>query len=196
VSIISGVTIKEMTQGEKGFSLIELLVALTLMALLGALLLPIISIGSSAYNRMINDKNALSEARIAMSYITVKLRQKDISGAIGVVGSDSMINTRNVLKIDETPDDVNDDSCFIYFEENEGGAGGRLVEKYSNTPGVGGNKAEAGAYRAGNVIADINDFAISYADGSNNKIDIEVRYSSGNSEKSLKTTIAIKSEMR
>jgi len=177
-----------------GFSIIELLVALTLMALLGGSLLTVISGGSSAYNRMLSDKDYLSEARIAMSYITVKLRQNDASGAISVISSDSQYNTRNVLRIDRTPGDDSDNSTFIYFEDIEGQAGGVLVERDSNTPGVGRATAGTGAYDSGNVIAVISDFAISYLDGMRDRIEVEVAYLSSGSEKSLKTTIYLKSE--
>ncbi|MCL2165049.1 MAG: DUF4860 domain-containing protein [Oscillospiraceae bacterium] len=263
-----------------GFSVIELLVALTLLALFGGAIMTIIGAGSSVYQRIIGDKEADSEARIAMSYISVKLRQNDRSGAISIVDSDLKNDVRKVLKIDLTPEDVNDDCHFIFFEENENGQGGRLIERVSNVPGVGGTRASGWATEYGvaggaphdgeaingargsgvanggvmpdgeasstpgigapgnsggapgsgsggdppdgnafsvfearqtegniapgsgalysdatnsSVIADIYDFSISYRDGREDLLDIEVMYLSGNREKSLKTTIMIKS---
>ena len=58
---------------EGGFTVTELLVALTLIGLLGGSLLTLIFSGSNIFRRIFNEKNAISEARIAISYITVKL---------------------------------------------------------------------------------------------------------------------------
>ena len=177
-----------------GFSVIELLVALALLALLGGSIMTVIGAGSSAYDRMLSDRGALSEARIAMSYITVRLRQNDLAGAISIVESDSQTNTRNVLRVDKEPGDPSGYSHFILFEENVGGAGGRLVERVSDAPGVGQARA-AGAsarYRT-NVIAEISDFAVFYRDGRQDIIDIKVAYNASGDERSLLTTIFIKS---
>jgi hypothetical protein len=153
--------------GDPGFSVVELLIALTLMAFLTASLLTVITTGSGAFQKVLDYKTAQSDARIAVSYISVKLRQHSSRGRVSIVPSDSISNVRNVLKIEEGPGVSTGESRYIYFEEAEGGGTGRLVEKNSVTPRV---DDPAGAFK----IADISDFDISYADGDRSVIDITV----------------------
>ncbi|MDR1440081.1 MAG: DUF4860 domain-containing protein [Clostridiales bacterium] len=152
---------------QAGFSVIELLIALTLLALLGGSLLTVIGTGGDIFARIFAERDRQSEARIALSYVTVKLRQNGGAGVVGIVDSDSETNTRKVLKIDDTPDDATDDCWFIYFRQNGDGSGGQLVEKRSNTPGV-----NSGAGAA--VIADVADFDVDYADDARRLIRISV----------------------
>jgi prepilin-type N-terminal cleavage/methylation domain-containing protein len=156
---------------QNGFSVIELLIALTLMALLGTSLLTVIATGSNAFGRIFAEKDGQNEARIALSYVTVKLRQNGARDTVSIVESGSETNVRNVLKIDGTPGDVTDDCYFIYFEEAPDGMGGRLVEKTANTPGVDDP-------RGAQKIAGIRDFSIAYADEAHAKIRITVTYDS------------------
>ena len=152
---------------DAGFSVIELLIALTLMAFMATSLLTIISTGSGAFQRVLDDKNAQSEARIALSYITVKLRQNSSLGRVSIVPSDSLTNARGVLKIEKDGGGPAGDSYFIYFEEAGAGGTGRLVEKNSAMPRV---DDPAGASK----IADIADFSISYANEEQTVINISV----------------------
>jgi len=155
------------TGHDAGFSIIELLIALTLMAFMATSLLTIISTGSGAFQRVLDEKTAQSEARIALSYITVKLRQNSSQGKVSIIPSDSLTNARNVLRIEKDTYDEARDSYFIYFEEPEAGGQGRLVEKNSTMPRVGD---PAGAFK----IADITDFSISYANEEQTIINISV----------------------
>jgi hypothetical protein len=148
---------------------IELLIALTLIALLGGSLLTVIGTGSGIFARIFAERDRQSEARIALSYVSVKLRQNGGGGVVSIVDSGSPANARGVLKIDETPDNAADDCYFIYFRPNAdgGGSGGQLLEKRSNAPGV---DSDAGAF----AIADISDFDISYTDDSRKTVRILV----------------------
>ncbi|MDR1059662.1 MAG: DUF4860 domain-containing protein [Clostridiales bacterium] len=154
-------------RGQAGFSVIELLIALTLIALLGGSLLTVIGTGSDIFARIFAERDRQSEARIAISYVSVKLRQNGGAGVASIVDSGSPANARGVLKIDETPGDLTDDCYFIYFRENADGEGGQLLEKRANAPGV---DSDAGA----SLIADISDFDVSYADDSRRTIRILV----------------------
>ena len=152
---------------QAGFSVVELLIALTLMSFLATSLLTIITTGSDAFQNILDEKNAQSEARIAVSYITVKLRQQSSRGVVSVVPSDSQANARNVLKIEDPTGFGMGENCFIYFEAPQGGGTGRLVEKYSAAPRVGDL---AGTQK----IAEISDFSISYANEAETAINISV----------------------
>ena len=154
-------------RGQSGFSVAELLIALALLAFLSTSLLTIIGAGGGAFQNILDEKSAQSEARIAISYITVKLRQYSSRGMVSIIPSDSLTSGKNVLKIDTGVQDgasagagagmgMAGESYYIYFEEAQGGGTGMLVEKNSALPKVGD---PAGA----NKIAEISDFNITYA---------------------------------
>jgi hypothetical protein len=146
---------------------VELLIALALTAFLATSLLSIISMGGKAFQRVLDEKNARSEVRIALSYITVKIRQNGVAGGISVIPSDSATNSKNVLMIRENPDRIADESYYIYFEDAQDGGAGRLVEKRSARPYV---DDPANAFK----IAEISDFDIAYANDEQTVINISV----------------------
>ena len=171
---------------ESGFSVVELLIALTLMAFLSASLLTVISAGGAAFKNVLDVKTAQSEARIAISYITVKLRQNSSSGKVSIIPSDSMTNSRNVIKIDATNGDSAGDSYFIYFEESPYGGPGRLVEKSSGSPLVDDPK---GAEK----IAEIADFSVAYANDDMTAITVTVSCDAPNERITRDVTIVLRS---
>lgn len=134
------------------------------MSFLAVSLLTIISTGGAAFQKTLDEKNAGSEARIAISYITVKLRQNSARARVSIVPSDSATNARNVIKIDVG---VPGEFYYIYFEEPADGGPGRLVEKKSYAPRVDDSK---GAVK----IADISDFEVAYADETRTSIVVSV----------------------
>jgi prepilin-type N-terminal cleavage/methylation domain-containing protein len=171
---------------DSGFSVVELLIALTLMAFLAASLMTILTTGSDAFQKVLDDKNAQSEARIAVSYISVKLRQYSSRGRVSVVPSDSPTNIRNVLKIDEYAGISSGESRFIYFEESTGGGLGRLVEKNSVSPRV---DDPSGAHK----IADISDFSVAFADESRTVVNISVSCDAPNGRITREVSITLRS---
>ena len=188
---IPGVCDAQTAVGNGGFSVIELLIALTLMALLGGSLLTMISTGSSVFGRIFDEKDAQSEARIALSYVTVKLRQNGRPGTVSLIDSGSPYNRRTVLKIDRTPDIDSDDCYYIYFVEAESGVdapagmGGRLCEKTANTPDV---EHSEGTF----LIANIRDFDIAYADETKSQIKVSVYYGTEDSRREMSTIITLR----
>lgn len=68
----------------KGFTLIELLVAMAIMAILGAILVTLLNGGNRFYNGVSKEYQGLSETRIAMAYITNKLRENDVKEGIQI----------------------------------------------------------------------------------------------------------------
>ena len=108
-------------EGERGFSVIELLIALAIMALLGSSLIALMGAGGDAFRRVLSDRDAQAEARIAVSYVTVKIRQNDARGRVSIEASDSEAYPGNVLKI---KDDALADGGGVNNDERAGGGGG------------------------------------------------------------------------
>jgi hypothetical protein len=79
------VDIKRLLYDESGESLIELTMVMVVMILFGATIYTLILAGSSAQRKIIEEKNAQSEARVASSYVSVRLRQNDRKGAVVIV---------------------------------------------------------------------------------------------------------------
>lgn len=67
-----------------GYTLIELLLVMMLLLVFGVTIFTLIYSGSETYERISNNKNAQSDARIALSYLNVKLRQHDYADGIAV----------------------------------------------------------------------------------------------------------------
>ena len=182
----AGSIISVIGNAQSGFSVVELLIALALMAFLSTSLLTIIATGGGAFQKVLDEKSAQSEARIAISYVTVKLRQFSSNGMVSIIPSDSPTNTRSVLKIDNGFGMGLGESYFIYFDEAQSGGSGRLVEKNAASPRVGD---PAGAVK----IADISDFNISYANEDQTAINISVSNDSPNGRITRDVIIALRS---
>jgi prepilin-type N-terminal cleavage/methylation domain-containing protein len=70
-------SIRKYVRSRKGFTLIELIVAMAVMSVLLALYYSMFFAGGRTYEAMYNSYKEQNEARIAMSFITVKIRQND-----------------------------------------------------------------------------------------------------------------------
>lgn len=109
-----------------GFTLIELLISLLLFSIVGLILMQYLLTGSTLYKKVYTTYNASSEARIGLSYITVKIRESDIRNGIDIV------DNKLIFK-DEAGDEVN----LIYFEngkllEQKTGASAKTVAEVAN----------------------------------------------------------------
>mgnify|MGYP001810535385 CR=1 FL=1 len=60
-----------------GYTLIELIIVMAMMALLGTTLVAVVGSGGNQYQRIHENYSTENEARIALSYMTVKIRQND-----------------------------------------------------------------------------------------------------------------------
>jgi prepilin-type N-terminal cleavage/methylation domain-containing protein len=69
--------IKKCFRSKNGFTLIELIVAMSVMSLLLALYYSMFFAGGKTYETLYDSYKTQNEARIAMSFITVRIRQND-----------------------------------------------------------------------------------------------------------------------
>jgi hypothetical protein len=64
---------------------IESISVMLVLILLAFVVVVLLSSGAHAYNRMLGDKKATESARVAYSYINMKVRQNDMAGRIDVM---------------------------------------------------------------------------------------------------------------
>jgi hypothetical protein len=76
---------RDLMADERGNSLVELVMVMIMMILFGATIYTLIFAGSTTQRKIIDEKNAQTEARVAMSYVNVRLRQNDREGAVAVM---------------------------------------------------------------------------------------------------------------
>lgn len=69
---------------KKGFTLIELVVALAVSTILGVVLVSTVQTGVTSYKNIDKDMMSETQARAALSLVTVQIRQHDMTGAISV----------------------------------------------------------------------------------------------------------------
>ena len=69
-------------KNKKGFSFMELVIAMAIMGILGAMVIGLIKAGLTSSKRINKDTAYETEARTALSLITVQLRRHDATGAI------------------------------------------------------------------------------------------------------------------
>lgn len=97
----------------KGTSLIELTMVMTLMILFGLSIFTIISSGAAAQKKINADKETEINARIAMSYVTVKIRQNDEAGKI-IVEKNPVTGLNSLVIRERTGMDEYDKWIFYY----------------------------------------------------------------------------------
>ena len=117
----------KLKNSNRGYTLVELITAMAILALLGGSLYTLFFSGSKTYAVAHDSYLAQNSARTAMSYITVKIRQNDavISSAPGIVSSNiSVSGSALAIKTPSSPD------LQIYSED------GKLMEKTGDDDAV------------------------------------------------------------
>lgn len=126
----SVVRIKRHTRSEKGFTLIELIMAMAIMSILLTMYYSLFFAGGKQYEYVHDSYKKQNEARIAMSFITTKIRQNDVlatrteTHAVSVWPSDS----GPYLRIESLDDEGNPVYEFIYGY-NASGSNLQLMSK-------------------------------------------------------------------
>lgn len=95
-----------MVNNEKGFTLVELMVTMVIFAIFGGMVLMFMNSSSNLFKITHKNYTSRSEARIAMSFVTFKIRQNNISNAIEVVDKENKIKIK---------DNMGQISCEIFF---------------------------------------------------------------------------------
>lgn len=105
------------TKGIRGYTLVELVTVLAIMAILGTMLMSMLDIGVKFYRTADTAMDNQNNARLAIAYITVKIRQNDVAGEISVIPkTDSSNNPIQVLQIQDASDPSGNNYFWIYFE--------------------------------------------------------------------------------
>ena len=120
--------LKRHIKSEKGFTLVELILALAIMSILLTMFYTLFFAGGRHYEFVHDSYKMQNEARIAMSYITTKIRQNDVlfpvpgypqqmqhAVSVGYIGTDGY------LKIETIDDGGNREYEYIYEYEDPGG---------------------------------------------------------------------------
>lgn len=103
---------QEVSQARRGYTLVELMLVMLLLALFGITIMTLIQSGSTAYQKIVENRNAESDARIAINYLDVRVRQNDERGAVTV--RPNPLGEGNALVIRERFDQV-DYYTWVYF---------------------------------------------------------------------------------
>ena len=75
---------KRRRNNKKGVAMVELAMVMLLLTLFGITIFTLIITGADTQSRIITEKDRQTDARIALSYVNVRLRQNDMEGKIGV----------------------------------------------------------------------------------------------------------------
>ena len=110
---------------ENGNSLIELIVVMAMLGLLGGVLISLIATGGSIYQKVNENSDAQIEARLALSYITVKVRQNDVKDGVTVP-------TSNVIRILKPAPDIG--YWDIYSVVDGDGKSNLVEDDYDGVP--------------------------------------------------------------
>jgi competence protein ComGC len=87
---------KQKLLNEKGYSLVEMVIAMMLLLIFGLAVFTLAASTSGAYQGLVNEKSEMATVRIASSYLMTKLRQSDMENAIYVdesnrIGSEALV---------------------------------------------------------------------------------------------------------
>jgi hypothetical protein len=106
-----------MTEWEKGSGLIELMMVMALLILFGFTIYSLIYAGSGTMKNIEADKEAQINARIAHSYLNVRLRQND--GQDQILVRENAINDQNaiILRYHDPDDPDFDYDVWIFWED-------------------------------------------------------------------------------
>lgn len=108
---------------QKGSTMVEMIMVMALLALFGITIYTLIYSGESTQDRILQEKNAQSDARIALSYINVRLRQNDVNGKIAVEKIE--LTGENAIVIKERDEDYAYDTWIFCYD-------GKLFECFTD----------------------------------------------------------------
>ena len=101
------------TKRTQGYTLVELITVMAIMAILGTMLVSMLNIGVQFYRTENSAMENQNNARLAIAYITVKIRQNDVTNGISVDSSSCSVP---VLIIKDAS--ITGNAFWIYFDNN------------------------------------------------------------------------------
>lgn len=107
--------------GDTKSARVELIMVMLLLVLFGVAIYTLIVSGSNAQEKILADKKAIENVRIAMSYLDVKVRQNDENGKISV--EPNPINALPSIRIQDEGYDT-----WIYWYQDAAWERGKLLE--------------------------------------------------------------------
>jgi len=164
---------------QAGFTLIELVVAMAVMSILGAAVMGLIKTALSSYDHINEDMAAETEARAALSLVTVQIRQHDQTGAI-------VLNPDGSLKFLDAPGDISSSGSIIWFNTADSGL---YAQDYGNL----NNTTTAGPP---NKIASITNFSVTRDDNGGTgpyTYNITISYGTGENARALSQDVTQRS---
>ena len=169
----------EYIKNEDGSSLVELIMVMMLLLVFGFTIFTLINTGASTQEKIIENKDAQVDARIAINYINVILRKNDSLNKISVETVDST-GKEGILISENTQDGAFD--TWIYFSN------GQILECMV-FPG------EQPDDLNGFVIIDIDDFSIE-KDEVNNTIITKYEYDYNDEKQSISNLYKMRHDER
>ena len=160
---------------ESGNTLVELIMVMVLMVFFGFTIFTLIQAGSHTEQRIIDNKNAQVDARIALSYITVRVRKNDAAGLIEVAPVEHTGQDGILIRHRSFEDDYD---RWIYFSD------GKLMECLTYPD-------EQPEDDLSTVIVAVGDFKVSY-DGEKNAISASIEYEYGERTEIMDTFINLR----
>jgi|GEM_PF-1397692 len=166
--------IKKLAKSKKGLTLVELILAMAIMSILMAAYYSLFFTGNRHYEYVHDSYRKQNEARIAMSYVTTRIRQNDMlvpgterhAVSIGTAGS------IQCLKIESKNADGKQQYEHIYGYTGPGGDM-RLMSKVTEGESIGSDELADGTVIADNLSG--IGFSSTVQNGST-CITIEIRY--------------------
>jgi hypothetical protein len=107
-------TVGKVQEKEKGFSLIEIAFVMLLLALFGITTYSLVAVGASSYENMLIEEEDHANMRVALSYVSTRVRQGDAENAFRI----EPIESGNALVISHTVDGEIYEN-WIYMRGNE-----------------------------------------------------------------------------
>ena len=71
-------------QNQRGAGLMEILCVMALLLLFGITTYTLVTVGAGSYRRLLEKRDANSDLRIAVGYLSMRVRQYDVSGGVSV----------------------------------------------------------------------------------------------------------------
>ena len=105
---------KKRLKNEEGYSIIEITFVMILLAIFGFTTFTLVAVGASSYEKMLHEREEHANMRVAISYISNRVRQGDAEKALRI----AEIEGNQALVLRQTEDGEVYET-WIYMQNNE-----------------------------------------------------------------------------